>query len=160
MDEKQKILKAIIPLAVLRATTREATASLPQTVLEAGLIPIRKFPFRVGRESRVQRVNGKLERIERPKLDDREPNNDLYLVDHGHLLNVSREHFKIEKEDGHYLLVDRGSACGTRIEAERVGGEDSGGIRVLKDGDLIEVGAKGTPYVFEFIVLEGVTLPE
>jgi pSer/pThr/pTyr-binding forkhead associated (FHA) protein len=153
MDEKQRILEAITPMAVLKAMTFDAKKAVPQSLLEEGVVCIRKFPFRIGRESRVKMINGRLERIERAKLDDRKPSNDLYLVDDGHLLNISREHFQIEKNGNEYVLFDRGSACGTRVGEVVVGGQDSTGSLTLKDGDVIAVGAKATPYLFQFISL-------
>jgi pSer/pThr/pTyr-binding forkhead associated (FHA) protein len=154
MDEKQTILDAVIPKAVLKAMTPEARKATPQSSLVEGVVCIRNFPFRVGRESRIKKINGRLERIERAKLDNRPPSNDLYLVDDGHLLNISREHFQIEKSDNDYVLVDRGSACGTRVEEISVGGNDSTGSLPLKDGDMIWIGTKTSPYIFQFITLD------
>ena len=154
MDEKQTILTAITPKAVLKAMTPEAEKAVPQSMLVAGVVCIRTFPFKVGRESRIKKVNGKLERIERVKLEERPPNNDLYLVDDGHLLNISREHFQIEKNGNEYKLMDRGSACGTQVGGVNVGGNDSTGDLVLKDGDIICIGTKKSPFVFQFISLD------
>lgn len=154
MEEKRIILEAVTPVAVLKAMTLEAKKSVPQLSLVDDVVCIRKFPFRVGRESRIKKVNGRLERIERSKLDDRQPSNDLYLVDDGHLLNISREHFQIEKNGNEYVLFDRGSACGTRVGEITVGGGDSTGSLPLKDGDVISVGTKASPYVFQFITLD------
>jgi len=153
MVEKKQILKELMPLAVLKAMSSEAVSAVPQGMIVGDLICIRKFPFRIGRESRVRTVNGKIERIERPKIDNREPNNDLYLVDQGLLLNISREHLLIEKTEDTYLLIDRGSACGTKINGEPLGGDDSGGSRILCDDDIITIGTKESPYSYRFIDL-------
>ena len=81
-----------------------------------------------------------------------EPNNELYVRDMGRHLNVSREHFHIErKEDGGYEVVDRGSACGTRVGGIVIGGEYTGGRCELMDGDAITVGGSDSAIVFEFI---------
>ena len=157
MDEKQTILEAVTPVAVLKAMTPEAIKAIPQSMLIEGVVCIRKFPFKVGRESRVKKINGKLERIERAKLDDKAPNNDFYLVDDGHLLNISREHFQIEKSGDEYILFDRGSVCGTHVRDINVGGNDSTGSLPLKDGDIIRVGTKHSPFVFQFITLDEFT---
>lgn len=154
MDKKLKILLESMPKAMLRALTPEAVEAAPAVLIADDLIAIKKFPFRVGRESRVALINGRLERVERRKEDDSDPTNDLYLVDRGHRLNISREHFQIEKRDEGYFLVDRGSACGTKIEGDNVGGDVSGGAIALRDGDVIGVGASATPYIYKFICLD------
>lgn len=158
MDEKIKILEEVVPQAVLKALTPEAEEATPQSQRIGDLISIRKFPFRIGRESRVRKIDGRMERVERSKLDNREPNNDLYLVDNGELLNISREHLQIERTEGGYRLVDRRSACGTKINGTPVGGKDKGGSALLQDGEVIGIGAKGSPYLYRFITLEGYAL--
>ena len=144
-----------MPVAALEALTPDAALAVPQSQIINGLICIRRFPFRIGRESRVKNVNGRIERIERPKLDDREPNNDLYLIDHGQLLNISREHLLIEQSGNGYVLVDRGSACGTKINDNPVGGSDEGGSGLLQDGDIITIGTMESPYRYRYIDLSG-----
>ena len=151
MDIKANLLKQFVPLAVLEALTPEARAAVPPNQCTGQFIPIKKFPFRIGRESRVRIVNGKAERLERPKLSNRETTNDLYLVDQGDFLNISREHLHIDQKGSGYILVDRGSACGTRVENVTVGGDDAGGVSPLDDGDVIALGVKGTPYIYRFI---------
>ncbi len=160
MDEKRKILENIMPTAVLQAMTPTAERSVPQFLLADGFVAIRKFPFRIGRESRVKMIDGRVERIERAKFNDAEPNNDLYLIDDGHLLNISREHFQIEKDADNYYLYDRGSACGTRIGEKVVGGEDADGTVELSDGDIITIGTATSPYSFKFILLDQFKIQE
>ena len=154
MDHKLEILAESLPKAMLQALTPEAIEAVPAHFLRGDMIAIFAFPFKIGRESRVTNINGKLEKMERPKKDDSAPTNDLYLLDRGHRLNISREHFEIVKSDVGYTLVDRGSACGTKIGGRNVGGHDTGGAAVLHDGDEIAVGAVGTPYIFRFITFD------
>lgn len=151
MDDKQTILKLLSPKAVLKAITPEAERSVPDGMIEAGLIGIRHFPFRVGRESRGAIVDGEFLRTERPRFGSRNPYNDLYLIDAGQPLEISREHFQIESTAEGYLLVDRGSACGTTVGGISVGGGDAGGSAPLRDGDTIGIGTESTPYLFTFI---------
>jgi pSer/pThr/pTyr-binding forkhead associated (FHA) protein len=150
MDDKETLINELLPKAALKALTPEALEAVPASQLAGDAIIIRGFPFRVGRESRVRKVDGRIERIERPKGKDGHPNNDLYLVDRGELLNISREHFQIERGAEGYILVDRGSACGTRVGEERLGSGDVGGQCVLRDGDVIAAGARGTPFLYRF----------
>lgn len=154
MDDKLTILAESLPKAMLQALNPETIGAVPHTLFRGDLICISRFPYKIGRESRVTKIDGRLERIERLKKDDSPPNNDLYLVDRGHCLNISREHFQIEKRENGYFLVDRGSACGTKIAGVNVGGDDMGGSAELHDGDIIAVGAVGTPYVFRFITFD------
>lgn len=152
MDEKLAILNDHLPKAMLKALTPEAIGATPPTHIDGDRITIMNFPFKVGRESRVAKVKGRLEPVDRPKKDiGSKPNNDLYLVDRGHLLNISREHFQIESREDGYYLVDRGSACGTKLKDMSLGGEDLGGSVKLNDGDVIGVGAQNTPYLFQFV---------
>lgn len=155
MNDKQQILEKLMPRAVLRTLTTEAKQAVPQSALMDDLVPIRTFPFRVGRESRVKIMEGRVERMERQKSGGSTPNNDLYLIDDGHLLNISREHFQIEKDEDRYYLYDRGSACGTQVEGQMVGGNDNEEVVEIRDGDTIIVGTGKSPYIFEFITLDG-----
>lgn len=154
MENKINFLQENLPKAALKALTPQAIEATPIDDLEDDCIIIRHVPFRIGRESRVVNIDGRLERVERSKRGNSNPNNDLYLIDSGHRLNISREHLLIEKRNEQFFLVDRGSACGTKVEGENVGGDDFGGSVQIKDGDVIAVGAAGTPYVFTFITFE------
>ena len=152
MDDKQAILKILLPKAVLKAMTPEAERAAPDGIIESGLIRIQQFPFKVGREARVAMIDGELLIIDRPpRVANGKPNNDLYLVDGGQPLNISREHFQIESTADGYLLVDRGSACGTTVDGVRVGGNDAGGSAPLRDGAAIGIGTGSTPYLFTFV---------
>lgn len=151
MDAKQTILSLFLPKAVLKALTPEAERAVPDGMLQAGFIGIRHFPYKVGRESRSAIVDGQILRTERPRSGNREPNNDLYLIDLGEQMQISREHFQIESTPDGYLLVDRSSACGTTVGGIHIGGGDTGGSAPLKDGDTIAIGTESTPYLFTFI---------
>lgn len=152
-EEKRLILHQVTPKAVLKPLTDQAREAVPSYQLVGNFVCLFWFPFRVGRESRVRLVDGRLERIERTKQSDTELNNDLYLVDRGALLNISREHFLIEQRGADYRILDRGSACGTWVGGEPIGGKDIGGQHVLHDGEVIGVGTKDTPFLFQFISL-------
>ncbi|NQU39579.1 MAG: FHA domain-containing protein [Lentisphaerae bacterium] len=116
--------------------------------------PITHLPYRVGRERRVVLIAGEYQSAER-RSSDESPTNDLYLLDMGEKLNVSREHFTIEQDkSGGYILIDRGSACGTIVDDEPVGGHDNGGEAPLRDGSTIRVGTSTSPYLFEFVIPE------
>ena len=154
MVDKKQIREMFRLLAVLEALTPEALAAVPQANIVNGYIPVRKFPYRIGRESRVLVVEGRIERVERPKLNQVEPTNDLFLLDGGALLNISREHLQIERLERGYVLTDRGSASGTKVNMQPVGGDDRGGHIAIQDGDEIIIGTKASPYRYRFIVLE------
>ena len=156
MTEKLEILKKLIPLAVLKAMTPEARMAVSQMLIVEGIVPLCHFPFRVGRELRVKIIDGRVERIERIKAESDLQNNDLYLVDSGAQLNVSKEHFQIESDGDSFYLYDRGSEHGTLVEGLQVGGAEGEATAELKDGDTITVGTKQSPYIFQFIILDGV----
>ncbi len=129
--------------AWLVALTEEARAALKgqQLVLE-------RFPFKVGRESRIGAL-GSRSAPER-RLATAPQLNDLYLLEPGERVNVSREHFAIEREGDRYYLIDRGSVCGTLVEGQRVGGDRAGGRTELRDQDVIVVGTATSPFIFKF----------
>ena len=153
MEDKHVLLKRITPLAVLKAITPEAKNTMTKNCLGDEIIGIWKFPFRIGRESRIENRDGRFVVSERHKSAGEKPFNDIYLVDSGHFLQISRQHFQIEKTQTGYLVSDRGSACGTIINTQKIGSEDRGGTCELKDGDIITVGAEDSPYLFEFVTL-------
>ena len=153
MNEKLKILKKVIPQAVLKAMTPEAKLAVSQMLIVDGIVPLHHFPFRIGRELRVKIIDGRVERRERVKAENDLPTNDLYLIDDGGQFNVSREHLQIEKDGDTFYLYDRGSENGTLVEGRQVGGGGEPTVE-LKDGDRIVIGTKQSPYVFEFITLD------
>ncbi len=153
MEDKQALLKRITPLAILKAITPEARNTMTKNCIGDEIIGIWKFPFRIGRESRVENRDGRFIVSERDKSAGGKPFNDIYLVDNGHYLQISRQHLQIEKTKTGYLVSDRGSACGTIINTKKIGSEDRGGTCELKDGDIITVGAEDSPYLFEFVTL-------
>jgi len=131
---------------MLVALTPEAYAALGARERE-----ITRFPYRVGRESRETQRTPHGVVTERRDPGSR-PANDLYLRDREEALNVSREHFAIDRGDTGYILVDQASTCGTIVEGETVGGEHKGGTVALRDGDVIIVGTSLSPYLFKFRV--------
>lgn len=123
-----------------------------QEAIQGDSIKLNKFPFRIGRESRVNTAVGSVRYKERRKKTT-PPNNDLYIRDTGKNLNISRVHLQIEKkEDGTYDIVDRGSTCGTIVDNRVVGGRDKGGRCPLKDGHVIMIGSSKSPFIFKFLV--------
>jgi pSer/pThr/pTyr-binding forkhead associated (FHA) protein len=132
---------------MLKALTPEAKEALGGTYYK-----IARFPFRVGRESRSNGRPADFESSRRRAVSS--PNNDLYLDEPGTILNVSREHFLIDARGGNYVLVDRGSVCGTLVEGELVGEKKRGGWRQLSNNDIIVVGTSESKFIFKFIVVE------
>lgn len=151
MEDKRAILAILVPRAVLKALTPEAERAVPDGMIESGYVSIRRFPFRIGRESRGTLVDGRFHRIERPRDGRQEPNNDLYLVDEGPRLHISREHLRIERTDAGYLLVDRGSSCGASAGGVRLGAGTDRTCVPLRDGDTIAIGTDATPFLYRFI---------
>jgi hypothetical protein len=129
---------------VLRSVTPTARLSIGEE------IALDRFPFRVGREGRSQPPAPKRSSTDR-RLFPRGTTNELYVKDFGKSVNVSREHFQIEaKADGTFELVDRGSACGTIVGDQVIGGNFIGGRCPLEIGDCIVVGTRQSAIVFEF----------
>lgn len=106
--------------AYLRALTAEARYALGND-----LVPLTRWPYRVGRESRQKTML----RIASP-ADDRRTGealttNELYLPEQASE-SVSREHFEIERTDSGFHLRDRQSLSGTWVEGRLVGGAATG----------------------------------
>ena len=131
---------------MLVALTPEAYAALGAHARE-----ITRFPYRVGRESRETQRTAHGFVTERRDPASR-PTNDRFLRDREGPLNVSREHFAIDRGDTEYILMDQASTCGTIVEGQSVGGRARGGSIPLHDGDVIIVGTSLSPYVFKFRV--------
>lgn len=142
-----KVLKAKTqPMPKLVPLTEKARVSINIDAVE-----LNSFPFRVGRESRNSSDHLSQSIMER-RLGKAPPNNDLYLVDNGRLLNISREHFLIDRtESGSFVLRDRMSACGTTVRGEKGERHCHASHCDLFDGDTIIVGAHSSPYVFKFL---------
>ena len=135
-------------LARLVALTDEAAAALGGR----REVPVSRWPFRVGRHRR-QLADG--DAVGQERRGDSEPaENDLYLreTNGGHSLHISGTHFEIGLESDGFMLVDRGSACGTIVAGRRIGGHRRGGQARLQDGDEVVVGTSKSPYVFRFAV--------
>ena len=152
IDDKRRILQTLFPTAVLKALTPDALFAVPAGLAVDGMVVIHALPFRVGRESRVTVIDGRVHRIERQRLTDDKGINDLYLMDGGELLQISREHFRIEAAaDGGFRIIDRGSKCGLTVAGKRIGGHSGVGSAPLHDGDVIGIGTPESPYQFVFI---------
>jgi pSer/pThr/pTyr-binding forkhead associated (FHA) protein len=61
--------------------------------------------------------------------------------------HVSREHFLIDTKHELYVLIDRGSFCGTIVGGQRAGGQIE-----LRNEDVVIIGTVDSPYVFKFVV--------
>jgi CRP-like cAMP-binding protein len=103
-------------------------------------LPIRTFPFRIGRASEAD---------EDQPLDL----NDLYLLD-VKPFNVSRNHLAIDMIGSRkYLVRDRGSLLGTIINERRIGGKAMLRIANLEVGDnVIILGGAKSPYQFRLTI--------
>ncbi len=154
MSEKTDIVRQLMPRAVLKPLTSQAMESIIPKDNAKGFIRIDDFPFKVGRESRLKAGKGGFEILERIKNSKTPPNNDIYLVDTARYLNISREHFLISETASGFEIIDRGSACGTVVDGNVIGGKDKGGRGLLQDGDTITIGVEESPYRFQFIVLD------
>ena len=109
---------------------------------------IDRFPFRVGRESRGE--SSEAATTEERRFGKAPEVNDLYLVEVSGMLDVSREHFQIEREAEQYFLTDRATACGTLVEGRKVGGARKRERVPLHDHDVIIVGTSASRFVFKF----------
>jgi pSer/pThr/pTyr-binding forkhead associated (FHA) protein len=132
-------------VAVFVATTEEATRAMGGR----SELPVTAFPFRVGRERRVEAPAHPTSAELRLSVESQF--NDIYLPDPARKhLNISAKHFAIEYVDGNFFLLNRGSSCGTIVAGQRIGGDRKGGRTELRSGDEIVVGTHSSPSVFRF----------
>ena len=126
-----------------------------RTAASGGDILVETLPFRVGRDLRNGQLSPfRLFRKERRRTSETGPN-DVYLAEHNRPHRVSRRHILIDQEGGRFYVEDQGSACGTLVEGEALGGQREGGRRWLNHGDVIMVGGNHSPFVFKFLSHNG-----
>ena len=156
-ESLQELMSSLVPVAALVPLTDEALHALPNEPMRRGLVGINVLPFRVGRESRIYQdeKTGSVHRLERYKPGGQAPNNDLYLLDGGHLLNISREHLQIERREDGFHIVDRKSACGFSVDGKRVGGDGKGGEMPINHDQELCIGSSVSPYRYRFIDFSG-----
>jgi len=130
------------------AVTEEAVRALGGT----RELRLTQFPFRVGRERRSFLVDDRLPAdVPQRRHGAAPPVNDAYLLeDSSGGLHISGAHFAIECIAERYFLVDRGSACGTMVAGDLIGGNRKGGRTELRDGDEVIVGTGRSRYIFRF----------
>ncbi len=132
---------------ILKAMTGDAKVAIGG----AEQLSLDHFPYRVGRESRFKMFRGERVSLER-RMTAAQPNNDVYLVDQNEILNVSREHFQINRlADGTYSIQDRGSTCGTQVDGKSLGGGSSEMESPLAHGSVITVGTTESAFQFTFL---------
>ncbi len=153
--DKQAIIKEFLPKAVLIPQTNEAAAAIPVKSQESDMIPIWKFPYRIGRESRME-IDEKghilvKERIRPGMLAG--PTNDIYLIDFGNKFQISRDHLTIEEENDTFFLLDNGSRCGSAVNETRIGTDAPTDRVKLHDGDTVVLGTDKSPYRYTFLLL-------
>ena len=96
---------------------------------------ISKFPFKVGRKHEIGDVD---------VLSD----NDLYLQDFPPF-NVSRNHLQIDKVEGRYVIIDRGSRLGTIVNGKSI---DVQSVLNIGDNEII-IGKQASPFVFKLKII-------
>ena len=104
-------------------------------VLDGGEMKINKFPFKVGRRHESDEVD---------ILSD----NDLYLQDLPPF-NVSRNHLQIDKVEGRYVIIDRGSRLGTIVNGKSI---DVQSVLNIGDNEII-IGKQASPFVFKLKII-------
>ena len=126
----------------------EALTEPAEKAIRAHRLTLDKLPFRFGRECRGKKKNHWLQN-RRAFLT--KPSNDIYLVDIGYKIQISREHFLIRYVEGGYEVVDRGSRCGMCVNEIRLGPDGRSDSCLLNDGDTLVVGTTESPYQYKFI---------
>ena len=151
---KNKLINSFLPDAVLIPLTPEAEKSILDTKNVNKLIPMFEFPFKVGRESRMAENERGLFVKLRILSNVSKANNDVYLINNADSLEISKEHFQIEKRDDKYFIKDRHSTLGTKHNNEEVGKDKANNSYALEDKDIIKIGSSASKYEFQFLILK------
>lgn len=114
----------------LEALTPQAAAAIP-----ANPVPIKAFPFKIGRKSNDPFVYNHLE------IEDTDP------------AQIARHHVSIVFDGMHVGVVDRGSELGASVDGVRIGGRNGTGPVYFngKEGTLV-LGTDDSPYRFKINV--------
>ena len=151
---RNELIKSFLPNAVLIPLTPAAEKSILNTQTQNKVIPIFEFPFKVGRESRMAENERGLFIKLRILSSVSKPNNDIYLINNTENLEISKEHFQIEKKDRDYFIKDRNSTLGTKLNNQEIGKKRDTQSHLLKDGDIIKIGSSNSKYEFQFLILK------
>ena len=132
---------------VLKALTAEMDLAFHGPHLQ-----IDTFPFKIGRECRARRNHTPPPGVTERRTGRKPPNNDLYILETGNRVFVSREHLLLERRDEGFFLVDLFSSCGTIVESVYIGGDHKGGETRLEHNDVVIVGTANSPYLFKVLM--------
>lgn len=109
--------------------------------LRSRKVEVRTFPYRVGRFA-VDNVKNS-SKIE-SEHKERQGANDLYMYEEGPNYYISINHFVLDKQDGQFVLIDRGSRSGVLVDDIPVKGSC-----VLKEENHIIIGSSYSPFLFK-----------
>ena len=147
---KKELISSFVPEVVLLPITKEAKISL----MDKKMIVINSFPYKIGRESRISESDRGVFVKLRIFSSSINPNNDIYLVNSTQSLEISKEHFQIEKKDNKYYIKDRNSTLGTKLNDKEIGKEKINEKFPLNDGDIIKIGSNNSEFQFQFLILK------
>jgi hypothetical protein len=147
---RSELIKSFLPNAVLMPLTTAAEKSILNTPTPNKLVPMFEFPFKIGRESRMAENDRGLFVKLRILNNISKPNNDIYLINNTKDLEISKEHFQIEKKDDFYYIKDRNSTLGTKLNDKEIGTKP----HTLEDKDIIKIGSSDSKYEFQFLILK------
>ncbi|NCB13549.1 MAG: FHA domain-containing protein [Erysipelotrichia bacterium] len=122
--------------------------------MDKKMIVINSFPYKIGRESRISESDRGVFVKLRIFSSSINPNNDIYLVNSTQSLEISKEHFQIEKKDNKYYIKDRNSTLGTKLNDKEIGKEKINEKFPLNDGDIIKIGSNNSEFQFQFLILK------
>lgn len=147
---KKELISSFVPEVVILPITKEAKVSL----MDKKMIVINSFPYKIGRESRISESDRGVFVKLRIFSSSINPNNDIYLVNSTQSLEISKEHFQIEKKDNKYYIKDRNSTLGTKLNDKEIGKEKINEKFPLNDGDIIKIGSNNSEFQFQFLILK------
>ncbi|MGR3318929.1 MAG: cyclic nucleotide-binding domain-containing protein [Candidatus Anammoxibacter sp.] len=106
---------------------------ISRQALDGKDLVVRKFPFKVGRKGRK---------------DDVLIDNDLEIEEREEPFYVSKNHFLINKIEGHFVVMDRGSNAGLIVNGEKI--KDMYIFQMHENA--ITIGSAFSPFEFKIVI--------
>jgi len=144
LTEKHEVNEAGEKIVDRRYLVISGLNEISSDALRSRKVEVRTFPYRVGRFT-VDDVKSNAQKENEDKHKEKPGANDLYMYEDGPNYYISINHFVLDKKEGEFVLIDRGSRSGILVDDIPVKGSC-----VLKEENQIIIGSSYSPFLFKF----------